>query len=128
MSAVPARARTAATLFLVYAALMLLNSVVWHVGGGEAGSAGMFRAIVRGGAIVLIAIGLLKGAHWAWLFGVVFAGLWLVLGIIGAVALVASGVGLSLFGAVFLVTAHAVLGTGWGLLLTPEVRQAYRSR
>jgi hypothetical protein len=126
---VPPRARTAAALLLIYAALVLLNALVWQLGAAESRPIEFFRAGVRILGVVLIAVGLLRGARWAWLLGVVFAGFWLLMGVLSAAALFAgsAGRGVSLFTAALLVAAVAVLAAGWILLLTREVRDAYRS-
>lgn len=125
---VPPRARTAAGLLLAYAALVLLNALVWQLGATESRPIEFFRAAVRVLAVVMIAVGLLRGARWAWMLGVVFAGFWLLMGVLSAAALFAgSGRGVSLYTATLLVAAVAVLAAGWILLLTREVRDAYRS-
>lgn len=129
MSGVPARARTAATLFLIYAVLVLANAVYAHMLPTGSTTTELFRAAVRIIGIVLIAVGLLRGAHWAWLLGVVFGGFWLLMGAVGAAALVAGGdgFGVSAFGLIIVLVAIALLAAAWALLLTREVRQAYRS-
>ena len=126
---VPPRARTAAALLLAYAALVLLNALVWQLGAAESRPIEFFRAAVRVLGVVLIVVGLLRGARWAWLLGVVFAGFWLLMGVLSAASLFAgsAGRGVSLYTATLLVAAVAVLAAGWILLLTCEVRDAYRS-
>lgn len=130
MSDVPPRARTAAILLLVYAALVLLNALAWQLGGADSRPIEFFRAAVRIVGVVLIAIGLLRGARWAWMLGVVFAGFWLLMGVLAAAALFAgsAGAGVSRYSVAFVIAGVAVLATGWVLLLTREVRDAYRSR
>lgn len=130
MTDVPVRARAAAVLLLIYGALVLANAVYAHMAPAAVTPAGLFRAAVRIIGIVLIAIGLLRGAHWAWLAAVVFGGFWLLMGIVAvaAVATAGDGVGVSISGLFFVVVGTAMLAVAWALLLTREVRQAYRSR
>jgi hypothetical protein len=130
MSVAPRRARTAAVLFLVFGGLVLLNALVWQFGAPESRQIDVFRAAVRVLGVVLIAVGLFRGVRWGWLLGVVFGGFWLLMGVLTAIALVIAepdSNGVSTNYLVFLVVAVAVLGTGWALLLTREVRHAYRN-
>jgi hypothetical protein len=129
VSDVPPRARTAAILFFLYAALVLLNAVAWQLGAAESEPIEFFRVAVRILGVVLIAAGLLRGARWAWMLGVVLAGFWLLMGLATVITFVADSgsADTSLPYALFLIVAVAVLATGWGLLLTRDVRQAYRS-
>lgn len=131
MSDVPPKARTASVLFLIYAGLVLANAVHWQMQGPDAAPRDLFRAAVRVAGIVLVAIGLFRGARWAWWVGVVFAGFWLLMGVVGVVALAiaalrGTAMGISMPSALFMLAGLAVLGTGWALLLTQQVRQAYR--
>ncbi|MGH7446890.1 MAG: hypothetical protein ACREK1_11730 [Longimicrobiales bacterium] len=128
---VPAKARTASVLLLIYAGLVLASAVHWQMQGPDAVPRDLFRAAVRVAGIVLIALGLFRGARWAWWAGVVFAGFWLLMGAVGVMALViaasrGTATGISMPSALFMLAALAVLGTGWTLLLTQQVRQAYR--
>lgn len=128
MSEVPRPARVAAILFLVYGALVLV-AAVYGQAGSAAGAMGLFRLSVRVIGIVLIAVGLFRGAHWAWLLGVVFGGFWLLMGGIGAAALATSDEGMDVTaGFIAVLAAMAILATAWALLLTARVRQAYRDQ
>lgn len=126
----PPQARTAAILFLAYGGLVLLNALLWQIGDVESRPIERFRAVVRVLGIVLIAVGLLRGARWAWMLGVVFAGFWLLMGVLAAGALFGGSADrtMSPLAGLFLLTAVAILATGWVLLLTREVRDAYRSQ
>lgn len=129
MNEIPPRARTAAVLFLVYGVFVLAAAVYGPTGADATGGTALFRASVRVIGIVLVAVGLFRGAHWAWLLGVVFGGFWLVMGVIGAAALATSGEasGASA-GLLAVLAALAILAAAWALLLTPVVRQAYRDQ
>lgn len=128
MSEIPRRGRTAAVLFLLYGALVLVAAVYAQTGSAN-GTTALFRASVRVTGILLIAVGLFRGAHWGWLLGVVFGGLWLLMGVISAAALIISGEGAgALAGLVAVLASMAILATAWALLLTAGVRQAYRNR
>jgi hypothetical protein len=125
---VPRGARTAAILFFVSAVLAVLNAVVWQVGGVESRAIALFRLAVRVAGLILIAAGLLRGAHWAWLAGVVFGGLWVLMGALGVAATFSGDAEVPLYGALFMAASVAIMAAGWILLLTRDVREVYRGR
>lgn len=122
-AAVPTKARVSAILFLVYGALVL--AYAWLLGRGvdpvDAMAAGRatFRAIV----IVVIAVGLLRGARWAWLAGLILPAFWAGIALLGLLATDVGGAG----GGWTVLIALGILAAGWALLLSPEVRAAYGS-
>lgn len=130
MSEVPARARTAAVLLLIYGALVVVAGVAGHAHPAGTTTTNLFRTAVRVIGIVIISGGLFRGAHWAWLLGVVFGGFWLLMSFIGAAALITSGegAGVSLYALIHILAVVTALAGAWILLLTRAVRQAYSGR
>lgn len=118
----PARARLAALLFGAAGVVVVAVSLT---GAGSAGApaASVTGPVLRGLALLVIAGGLLGGARWGWLLGLVFPGAWIVLGAIrvaGADPSAAPG-----STRLLTVLVLAVLAAGWLLLLSSDVRRRY---
>ncbi len=121
----PAWARAAGWLFLVYGLAVTAAALLRAPEGWAAGA-------IRGLALVVIAVGLLRGARWAWILGVVFPGVWLLRGLVElggvALALARGEAGPPASSVVLLAAAVLLLGVGWGALLTRPVRAVYLDR
>jgi hypothetical protein len=126
-SAVPGTLKAAALCFLLFAVAVLLNSATQSAAGWM-----VPRQILRSGFRVVgagaVAWGLLRGARWAWVLGLLFGSLWLVTGLLTVLVferrdlqwLQPSGFQLFLFASLLLLALAVVL------LLFPSARRALR--
>jgi hypothetical protein len=81
--------RTAALLLLAYALIVLANGffyLSWSKDGSD-----LPRMFVRVGGMVVIAYGLWRSTKWGWWAGLLFAGIFSLLGLVGFMSLLATG-------------------------------------
>jgi Na+/alanine symporter len=81
----PQTVKAAATILAAYGTVVLLYAVVLQTMIGWNQAQAFPRAIIRFLGMALIAWGLLKRARWAWWFGVLLPGFFLVLGLVALV-------------------------------------------
>jgi len=123
----PLSLKVAALCFVLFAVAVLLNSATQSAAGWM-----VTREIARAGARVVgagaVAWGLLRGARWAWVLGLVLGSFWLVTGLLTVIVLERHDLqwprpsGFQ----VFLFASLASLGLAVALLLSPSARQAIR--
>jgi hypothetical protein len=85
--AVPAAAKVAAALFLVFGLAAVVNAVGAESDVGWLGGRMLPRAMVRLLASVVVAWGLNRGARWAWWLGLVAGLIWFVMSAAAVVVL-----------------------------------------
>jgi hypothetical protein len=125
--AIPLSLRAAALCFVLFAVAVLLNSATQSAAGWM-----VTRQIVRSGFRVIaagaVAWGLLRGARWAWVLGLLLGSFWLVTGLLTVLVLERRDLewlrpsGFQ----VFLFASLASLGLAVALLLSASARQALR--
>jgi hypothetical protein len=126
-SPVPLSLKVAALCFVLFAVAVLLNNATQSAAGWM-----VTRQIARAGVRVVgagaVAWGLLRGARWAWVLGLVLGSLWLVTGLLTVIVLERHDLewlrpsGFQ----VFLFASLASLGLAVALLLSASARQALR--
>lgn len=125
--AIPLSLKAAALCFVLFAVAVLLNSATQSAAGWM-----VTRQIARSGFRVVgagaVAWGLLRGARWAWVLGLVLGSFWLVTGLLTVLVLERRDLewlrpsGFQ----VFLFASLATLGLAVALLLSASARQAFR--
>ena len=125
--AIPLSLKAGALCFLLFAVAVLLN------GATQAAAGWMFpRQIIHSGVRVVgagaVAWGLLRGARWAWVLGLLFGSFWLVTGLLTVLVFERRELQWLRPGGfqVFLFASLALLVLAVALLLSPSARQAVR--
>lgn len=130
----PLTVKAAASILAAYGTVVLLYAVVLQTMIGWNQAQEFPRAIIRFGGMALIAWGLLKRARWAWWFGILLPGFFLVGGLIALATFLTvakdggEGVDIS-FPPGFLplaVFSAGALATAVALLLTSSSRATFR--
>ena len=125
----PVEVRAAAALLLMYGLSVLINAVlVGQSEGVPALDAALPRPAVRALGTGLLALGLWRGARWAWWGTVVLGGLWLAAGLAAFIALFSTGASDRLPSGTqwFLPAGIFLLGMTLGLLLIKTSRAVFR--
>jgi hypothetical protein len=127
----PLTLRWAAWLALVYAVVILANATVGQVLTGWEDAKDYPRGLIRAGGFVLIGIGLLRRAKWAWWFGVGMSSFLLLMGLFAVGALLVLHTPETTTSVPPLFLPVAMLTTGLLvaiiiLLLHPRTRAAFR--
>lgn len=123
--------RTAAILLVCYGIAVVGNALVWQAAGDWQDASDFPRALIRLAGTGLIAWGLMQRSRWAWWAGILFPGFWIASAVLALVAYMAlvDADGPSQFPpafAGFMVVSVAILTWAVGLLLTRQVRDAFR--
>ena len=127
----PSEVRIAALLFFLYGLLVLANALSVGLSEGmSVADAALPRPAVRALGTGLVALGLWRGARWAWWLAVLLAGLWFVAGVVGLAAVFATRSAGALPSRMwwFAPVALSLLGGALGLLFLPGSREAFRAR
>ena len=127
----PSEVRIAALLFFLYGLLVLANALSVGLSAGmTVADAALPRPAVRALGTGLVALGLWRGARWAWWLAVLLGGLWFVAGVVGLAAVFATGSAGALPSRMwwFAPVALSLLGGALGLLFLPTSREAFRAR
>jgi hypothetical protein len=126
--AVPAAAKIAGALFLIYGLAAVVSAAGAETDVGSASGLMLPRALVRLLASAVIAWGLTRGSRWAWWLGLVAGLIWLLMSAAAIVVLDRGDIhwlqpsSYQLFMAISLVS----LGLAIALLLSRDVRAAFR--
>jgi len=124
----PGSVKLAAGLFIGYGVMTFVNTTAVLAAAGWAAPRGWLRATFHLLGSVLIAWGLLRRARWAWVLGLLLAGVWLFAGMVTTLVvehwdvywLPPSRFQLVLTASLF------CLGSAASLLLTPSALAAFR--
>jgi hypothetical protein len=125
---IPRSVRVAAGLILVYGVLVVANAlIVGQMLGFTVIESIYPRPLIRLLGTGLMASGLVRGARWAWWLAVLLGGLWVVLGVLGIVALLLTD-GATLPPSTRVVVPASAVVLGLAIVLLLRTRAAFGAK